>query len=269
MDDPTPTGEAKAPVPDHGRTVEARDLDRAISRVEAIIADAVAGHSPMDDADVDALRHVLRVLATPPADRAAVEADPAGVAGALDAFGEVMWRVGRNTLSDEPIPVAPGAVPTARAAVLALVDRMVADREREAHARALEAHGSMLLDAERALAAATRRGEEAERAGAVGLIAAERARQQTAEGWDTGHDDEHDQGELAAAAASYAAPYRGIVPEVPPATWPWGRRWWKPTPDDRVRELVKAGALIVAEIERLQRAARPSAPPPPPEVRDA
>lgn len=28
---------------------------------------------------------------------------------------------------------------------------------------------------------------------------------------------------------------------------------FKPTPDDRIRELVKAGALIVAEIERLQR----------------
>jgi len=26
---------------------------------------------------------------------------------------------------------------------------------------------------------------------------------------------------------------------------------WKPTPDDRVRELVKAGALIAAEIDRL------------------
>jgi len=36
--------------------------------------------------------------------------------------------------------------------------------------------------------------------------------------------------------------------------WPWHPLQWKPTPKDRVRELVKAGALIVAEIERLQRA---------------
>lgn len=37
--------------------------------------------------------------------------------------------------------------------------------------------------------------------------------------------------------------------------WPWEARFWKPCPDDRARELVKAGALIAAEIDRLQRAA--------------
>ena len=35
--------------------------------------------------------------------------------------------------------------------------------------------------------------------------------------------------------------------------WPWKEAWWKPTPEDRIRELVKAGALIVAEIDRLRR----------------
>lgn len=35
--------------------------------------------------------------------------------------------------------------------------------------------------------------------------------------------------------------------------WPWDKSWWKPTPDDRIRELIKAGALIAAEIDRLQR----------------
>ena len=38
-----------------------------------------------------------------------------------------------------------------------------------------------------------------------------------------------------------------------PPTWPWDESWFKPTPDDRIRELVKAGALILAEIDRLQR----------------
>ena len=33
--------------------------------------------------------------------------------------------------------------------------------------------------------------------------------------------------------------------------WPWNVVWWKPTPDDRIRELAKAGALIAAEIDRL------------------
>lgn len=33
--------------------------------------------------------------------------------------------------------------------------------------------------------------------------------------------------------------------------WPWSGDTWKPTPDDRIRELAKAGALIAAEISRL------------------
>jgi hypothetical protein len=34
--------------------------------------------------------------------------------------------------------------------------------------------------------------------------------------------------------------------------WPWDPSWWKPSPDP-IRNLVKAGALIAAEIDRLQR----------------
>lgn len=34
--------------------------------------------------------------------------------------------------------------------------------------------------------------------------------------------------------------------------WPFSRTKWEPTPNDRISELVKAGALIAAEIERLQ-----------------
>lgn len=36
--------------------------------------------------------------------------------------------------------------------------------------------------------------------------------------------------------------------------WPytWAEKWWKPSPGDRIRELEKAGALIAAEIDRLQ-----------------
>lgn len=39
-----------------------------------------------------------------------------------------------------------------------------------------------------------------------------------------------------------------------PKHWPWGPEAYKPTPEDRERELVKAGALVVAELERLKRA---------------
>ena len=106
----------------------------------------------------------------------------------------------------------------------------------------------------------------------VGLIAAERQRQVNGEGWTLDHDDDHDRGEMAAAAAVYAMPVENremvqcstAAPGMPsdrgdafwlePRYWPWDSDWYKPTPDDRVRELVKAGALIAAEIDRLQRA---------------
>lgn len=94
----------------------------------------------------------------------------------------------------------------------------------------------------------------------VSLIAVERQRQIEGEKWDSGHDDEHDEDQLALAGASYALPsYRRIgytYDRSIPDTWPWEKQWWKPTPDDRVRELAKAGALIAAEIDRLQRRAR-------------
>jgi hypothetical protein len=35
--------------------------------------------------------------------------------------------------------------------------------------------------------------------------------------------------------------------------WPFTEHWWKPTPNNRIRELEKAGALIAAEIDRLLR----------------
>lgn len=83
----------------------------------------------------------------------------------------------------------------------------------------------------------------------VSLIAAERKRQVEAEGWTPEHDDEHDTSELAQAAAVYAAPHpRNRIMDL----WPWHYTWWKPGPT-RERELVKAGALIAAELDRLQR----------------
>lgn len=42
------------------------------------------------------------------------------------------------------------------------------------------------------------------------------------------------------------------APDLLGFSWPWNGRWWKPT--NRRRDLIKAGALIVAEIERLDRA---------------
>lgn len=97
---------------------------------------------------------------------------------------------------------------------------------------------------------------------------AERRRQVEAEGWTPKHDDEHDKGEMARAAACYALhagscfawradayqsakPHEGN-PAAQNSLWPWDMKWWKPK--DPRRDLVRAGALILAELERLDRA---------------
>lgn len=91
-------------------------------------------------------------------------------------------------------------------------------------------------------------------------VLAERQRQISAEGWAPERDDEHHVGALPHAAAMYAI-YGNIGyygPGNPPSDWPWATEWWKPSADHR-RNLIKAGALILAEIERLDRAALRSA----------
>lgn len=88
-------------------------------------------------------------------------------------------------------------------------------------------------------------------------VLAERQRQISVEGWTAEHDDQHIDGEIAAAAATYAMSAANCIVEQPfYRTWPWRNSWWKPSTTRR--DLVKAGALILAEIERLDRAARPS-----------
>ena len=93
------------------------------------------------------------------------------------------------------------------------------------------------------------------------MIAAERERQQAVEGWTPEHDDLHVDAEMTAAACCYASLARrqadGVIQSRaenigPSSGWPWEQAWWKPS-DDPIRNLVKAGALIAAEIDRLQR----------------
>lgn len=91
---------------------------------------------------------------------------------------------------------------------------------------------------------------------AIADVIAERSRQIEAEGWTPAHDDWHVDRSLARAAACYVEHYisRAGVFGVP-CQWPesWAKEWWKPkTPR---RDLVRAAALIIAEIERLDRAA--------------
>jgi hypothetical protein len=100
---------------------------------------------------------------------------------------------------------------------------------------------------------------EGARKSGVELIAEERSRQISVEGWTPEHDDQHTSGELSEAAAGYAHTACLQISFLPslavcvPALWPWSENWWKPS-SDPIRNLVKAGALIAAEIDRLQRA---------------
>jgi hypothetical protein len=85
-------------------------------------------------------------------------------------------------------------------------------------------------------------------------VLAERKRQISVEGWTPEHDDEHGDCSLARAAACYALGRSTLRSPGGPdlMLWPWGNASWKPgTPR---RNLVRAGALILAEIERLDRA---------------
>lgn len=106
-------------------------------------------------------------------------------------------------------------------------------------------------------------------------VLAERRRQVVSEGWSAEHDDTHVDGTLVEAAVCYAshAAARGWIFESDPTTyraekpfpenrvvfghgditWPkyWSWTWWKPK-DPRL-DLVRAAALIIADIERMDR----------------
>ena len=107
----------------------------------------------------------------------------------------------------------------------------------------------------------------------IEIIAEERQRQIeekkfTAEGADPYHSPE-----LAIAGACYAMPeglrsmdvaltdIDGSVTCVDfEELFPW-QGWWKPTPNNRIKELAKSGALIAAEIDRIQRLTAPATEP--------
>ena len=100
-------------------------------------------------------------------------------------------------------------------------------------------------------------------------VLAERKRQIESEGWKTERDDVYDTGEMALAAACYAAHSASCAAIKAPHTapgvfvrtrsaqdfvgemWPWSAEWWKPS--GHRRNLEKAAALILAEIERIDR----------------
>lgn len=90
---------------------------------------------------------------------------------------------------------------------------------------------------------------------AVRDVLAERRRQVEVEGCTPEHDDKNTSDEMAQAAACYAMNKKLSFGDW--HVWPWAHSWWKPA--NKRRNLVKAAALLVAEIERVDRAAASNA----------
>lgn len=88
----------------------------------------------------------------------------------------------------------------------------------------------------------------------VDYLLAERVRQIVDHGRTPEWDDRHTTGGLVKAALSYCTAALGLSDwknTPPPSSWPWDNRHWKPT--TRRRNLEKVGALIAAELERMDR----------------
>ena len=101
------------------------------------------------------------------------------------------------------------------------------------------------------------------------LVAAELERHVNVEGWTKEHDARHSPMVLAVAGAAYALDAAGIhydgheswkqaYLEMARKIWPFDDEWFKPTPEDAVRQLVKSASMIIAEINRIQAAKRES-----------
>jgi hypothetical protein len=90
-------------------------------------------------------------------------------------------------------------------------------------------------------------------------ILSERDRQISVEGYTPAHDDEHTEGQLTSLAAAYALSSRGdtsalldsFIHTYIPDGWPF-------KPKDHIRDLTRAGALILAELERRLRMEKPT-----------
>jgi hypothetical protein len=93
-------------------------------------------------------------------------------------------------------------------------------------------------------------------------VLAERQRQIDKEGWTPEHDDQHGDHSMSVAAACYTLcglPGLSVgTVTVFPDLWRWtgwSEQWWKPK--DRRNNLIRAAALLLAEIERMDRVSGP------------
>lgn len=95
---------------------------------------------------------------------------------------------------------------------------------------------------------------------ALALIAKERDRQINEEGFDATHDDDHAPDGLPRAAAAYmisaassshSGGFRNLLMDIAETIWPWEAYLFKPS--GGVKDLVRAGALVLAAIDRENR----------------
>ncbi|KAB2684920.1 MazG-like family protein [Brucella tritici] len=167
-------------------------------------------------------------------DLVAMDADidlDAAIAAKFNATSE---KNGLSTRLSKPIPVTALPFEATPEMVKAALDLVWEESE---------THDDLICRLWRAMAAVA-----PDQSAAARDVLAERRRQIEAEWWTPEHDNQFVDRELAKAAACYAIDNA--------AMWPWSMSWWKPS--NSRRNLVKAGALILAEIERLDRL--PSAP---------
>lgn len=204
-----------------------------------------------------------RLFANPPQSVTPYDAYVAGLAAqsqGAQAAGHFVFEHGCwvATSSDDPRAVklyraaqqaaAPGALQTAKNALQLLALNLVPHNPRAVAKGALQA----IELAERTATSAPGTPEAPQTAAARDVLA-ERQRQVEQEGWTPARDDQCDDRELAMAAAGYIM--AGKLETAPrPKHWPWPIEWWKPR--GLRRNLVRAGALVLAEIERLDRAAQ-------------
>jgi hypothetical protein len=93
---------------------------------------------------------------------------------------------------------------------------------------------------------------------AIDLAIAEVGRIRNVKGFSEERDDGYVNNELAEAAACYMflSTERSDAGGGGPAWWPWDSDTFKPSPDDRKRELTKGIALALCELDRVIRAER-------------
>jgi hypothetical protein len=241
---------------------------------------------PSEGMALDAAREYDGSVVTPlyRASRALPHGDTAAVAH-VDASGPmlgVMWVSAEKALTFQhgmPLYAAPVAPSVEREAVAPLDWKYLANVLRTHKEKfPVPAHLDKYIDALETIAPKREAVDADLVRRAEADVLAERERQRMKKGWTSDHDDEHRQGQMARAAAAYA--YFGSLPDIDKlaekdrtrgsqqgsfvhfivsqlfpawgtAYGGWGWEWWKPT--NRRRDLVKAGALIIAEIERLDR----------------